>query len=154
MSRIEEFIENQKKSLEVKVQAELIFGEERNRQKEIIRKLEDYSLILKKEHVSDKEEGFERIRSLFEREIQTREEIKQRMSAEIDRAFAFVRDSFGDGQEMILFVTAMTGNRRISEFISRFGCEAYFYYSEKLLGGKSREYALQKECMELLSAQS
>lgn len=151
---MEEFIGNQKKSLDIKIQAELIFGEEKNRQKRIIRKLEDYSLTLKKEHISDAEEGFGKIRSLFGEEIQRREESKLRMAAELERAFAFVKDSFGDGQEMILFVTAMTGNKRISEFISRFGCESYFIYSEKLLGGKGREYDLQKECIEILSAQS
>ncbi len=71
------------------------------------------------------------------------------MKEKLNRAFAFMEKAFGDDQEMVLFVTGLTGNERMSAFIGSHGCDPYFRYSEKLLFRK-QEKELVKACREAL----
>ena len=64
---------------------------------------------------------------------------------QLDRAFAFLADCFGEGQEMILFVSALTRMDRAMDFIPLHGCEAYLRYSRKLLY-REREQELRDAC--------
>ena len=64
----------------------------------------------------------------------------------LNNAFAFLERAFGDGQEMLIFVTALTANRSAADFISHFGCEKYFEHNKELLF-----YERQREIIEELS---
>lgn len=146
---IEEFLDNQKKSLQVKAQAELISPKERKIQEKAIQTVEGYYLVIRKAHISDAEKTMEEIKRLFSRETALLENLSREFSEKLKKAFQFVEGSFGDGQEMVLFVSELTANSCLSGFIGSHGCEPYFYYSEKLLSGR-QEKALQEACRELL----
>lgn len=64
----------------------------------------------------------------------------------LDNAFGFLEDAFGEGQEMLIFVTALTANKTAADFISHFGCEKYFEHNKELLF-----YERQREIIEELS---
>ena len=66
----------------------------------------------------------------------------------LNRGFAFIEEAFGDGQEMVLFVTELSKNECTMEYIGNHGCEPYFRYSDRLLYRKRQE-ELQKDCEEL-----
>jgi signal transduction histidine kinase len=51
----------------------------------------------------------------------------------LSNAFKFLEDTFGDGQELLVFVTELTINIYTASFISRYGCEEYFKHSKELL---------------------
>ena len=51
----------------------------------------------------------------------------------LENAFRFCEDAFGDGQEMLIFVTELTASRYDAQFISRFGCDEYFRHNKELL---------------------
>ena len=144
-----QFIENQKKILNVKLDNELLTQSEYNEKKEILYVLEEYESQLQKEHILDKNAGFQKIKELFSIEVEERKNLIENLQQKLINAFDFMENAFGDGQEMVLFVTGLTGNERAVKFISVHGCQPYFRYSESLLYRK-QERKLQEACMELL----
>ena len=73
---------------------------------------------------------------------------EEQIRAQLHRAFRFVWDSFGDGQEMILLVSALTRMPDALEFIRMHGCEDYLQYADRLMY-RSREAQLQQACRDL-----
>ena len=149
ISALDEFIDVKKKSLAVRLEAELLSEEQERQEAFVIRTLEKFSLILRKEHMTDVEAGFDRIKELFAEMAEKRKDCAGRISQELERAFSFMTDCFGNGQEMILFVTGLTRNSHAAAFIREYGCDPYFACSEKLLYRK-QEKKLQEECEALL----
>ena len=67
-------------------------------------------------------------------------EEKKEISAEaaaagqaLANAFAFLEAAFGEGQEILLFVTELTENFRTSQYIAKFGCEKYLQHNKDLM---------------------
>lgn len=50
-----------------------------------------------------------------------------------DNAFTFSEMAFGEGQEILLFVTELTENFWTSQYIAKFGCEKYLQYNKDLM---------------------
>lgn len=146
---LESFVEEQNNSLKVKWEAELLTAEEAGVGKWVTEKLEEYLLELKKEHVTGREEGFEKIREWFAERIRVRKNRLEEQKARLERGFVFLEEAFGDGQEIVLFVTELSRNEKAMEFISANGCDPYFGWSGKLLYRSRREELLQS-CQELL----
>ena len=64
----------------------------------------------------------------------------------LDNAFVFLEEAFGEGQEMLIFVTDLTANETCARFISNFGCDKYFEHNKELMF-----YERQKEIIEELN---
>ena len=111
----------------------------------MLERLETYRLELLAGHVRDKEAGFSRLKTLFQQEVDSRAAMVEAVRGRLDRAFSFLAEAFGDGQEMILFVSALTRGDAAMDFISLHGCGAYLQYSGKLLY-REREAELQEAC--------
>lgn len=146
---IEEFLKEQRKSLAVKLETELISRGEAVEWETQFHILDTYRLALKKEHIHDPEKGFERIREMFGELTEERLGVAEKVKDSLERAFGFMERAFGDDQEMVLFVTGLTGNERVSAFIGSHGCKPYFKYSGKLLFRKE-EQKLLAECRKIL----
>ena len=149
MTALDEFTDVKKKSLAVRLEAELLNLEQQTTEEFVIRTLEEFSFTIRKEHITDTETGFERIRQLFTEMVEKRKDCAKKISRELERAFAFMKACFGDGQETVLFVTGLTRNSHAAAFIREYGCDPYFACSEKLLYRK-QEKKLQEECESLL----
>lgn len=143
ISALEEFAQEQDNSLQVKIKMELLSLREQKFQETAIRRLREYILAAKKEHLRSAENGFKRICKYFEEEAARRENLVQKMHRELQSAFSFIKESFGDSQEMLLLVTGITADNTMTTFIAENGCPAYFQYSEMLLYNKE-EKNLQK----------
>ena len=63
----------------------------------------------------------------------------------LENAFVFCEKAFGDGQEMLIFVTELTISYYGAHFISRYGCKEYFNHNKELLF-----YERQKEIIQEL----
>jgi hypothetical protein len=70
----------------------------------------------------------------------------------LSNAFAFMEKAFGDGDGMLVFVTALTEGRYSSEFISRYGSRDYSRYSDRLMLYE-REQGLESEIRDALDAE-
>ena len=149
MTALDEFTDVKKKSLAVRLEAELLNLEQQTTEEFVIRTLEEFSLTIRKEHITETEAGFERIRQLFTEMAENRKACAKKISGELEQAFRFMKECFGDGQETVLFVTGLTRNSHAAAFIREYGCDPYFACSEKLLYRK-QEKKLQEECESLL----
>ena len=135
--------------MRVKQGAGLLPPEERDTGMWVMERLEEYALAMKAENIRSREQVMERIRVLFYKETSSRKELVQEVKDRLNRAFAFLADCFGNGQEMILFVSALTRMDQAMDFISLHGCGPYLEYSQKLLY-QEREQALRDACTEIL----
>ena len=94
--------------------------------------------------VASPKEAFAQVKSGFDKLCQSRSEAVTAAAKALDYSFTFMEDAFGEGQEMVIFVTELTMDPEISSFIMENGCEKYFQYNKTLLIG-SRRAAILKE---------
>ena len=80
----------------------------------------------------------------FDKQCAHRIDTIEKASAALENAFTFMEDAFGEGQEMVVFITELTMDPDASRFITENGCERYFKYNKTLLVG-SRKAAILKE---------
>ncbi len=143
-----DYILDAEKRFQVRLDAELLTGKEAKTEKWVLRKLRQYDLFLKQEHISDLQKGYERIREYFEEEVQKRKEEQQQQKDWLDHAFAFIAECFGDEQEMLLFITRLSADEATMHFISEHGSGAFFQYSEHLMFRRKKD-ALLSACLEV-----
>lgn len=79
------------------------------------------------------EKAFEILKNDFTRMIEELKTAAAEAGRKLENAFRFCEDVFGEGQEMLIFVTELTSNRHCSGFIGKYGCEAYFRHNQELL---------------------
>lgn len=118
----------------------LVSPEDKKHHLEITRLLHSWT----PDTVASPKEAFQQVRQGFEQLSTQRSETITRASTALDHSFTFMEDAFGEGQEMVIFVTELTMDPEISAFITENGCEKYFQYNKTLLIG-SRRAAILKE---------
>ena len=149
LEAVKQFVASRRKALDAKICSELLKAEEAAREEEQIRILEEYFFQLKELHISDVAEGIEQIGERFGNVCRLRNEKLKETKKMLEQAFSFLEECFGEGQELLLFETGLTGDDRCSIFISQYGCPSYFKHCELLLYSK-KENELRKECRDLL----
>ncbi|MCI9332820.1 MAG: AAA family ATPase [Oscillibacter sp.] len=95
--------------------------------------LEDYRRRLVEEGLTAPEAAMEAIRDWFGREVEKRAGEAEETRTQLDHAFAFLEETFRQGQELVIFVTELTASADTSWFIETFGCDAYFRHNRELL---------------------
>ena len=78
------------------------------------------------------------IRGWFGGEVGKRSALAQETKAQLDHAFAFLEETFGQGQELVIFVTELTAYPDTSWFVETFGCDAYYRHNRELLFDDTR----------------
>ena len=97
----------------------------------------------KKAGCREKEDAFELVKELFGAEAEAREDSIDAASLMLDNAFTFLEETFGAGQEMVIFITELTTNFYSVKFISENGCEKYYQYNTELLFDEKQKTILQ-----------
>ena len=108
MECLDELIQDRRKAIRVRQEADLLSPEELDTGIWGLERLEEYALALKAENIRSKEDGMDRIKALFDQEANARKALVQEVKDRLHRAFAFLADCFGDGQEMILFLSPIS----------------------------------------------
>lgn len=62
-----------------------------------------------------------------------------RIQGEMHALFAFVEEAFGQGNEMLVLLTELTGNNASAQFIASFGSPDYSRYSGEMMLSQRRE---------------
>ena len=70
--------------------------------------------------------------------------LADRGNAHLSAAFDFMEQTFGESQEMIIFITELNTSRPAVDFIRENGCERYYKYNEGLLFSSGRDKVLQE----------
>lgn len=89
-------------------------------------------------------EAFLSAKSGFDKQCELRMRTIKKASSALENTFTFMEEAFGEGQEMIVFITELTMDPDASQFITENGCERYFKYNKTLLVG-SRRASILKE---------
>ena len=100
--------------------------------------LEDYRQQLAKEDVTDPAEAMDAVRGWFGGEVEKRKTLGADTGAMFDNTFRFLEQTFGQDQELVLFVTEVTAGYDTSWFVENFGCDAYFRHNKELLFDDTR----------------
>lgn len=83
--------------------------------------------------ISDGSEAFAAAKASFDGYVadfkKKAAETKRRLSA----AFAFLEEVFGEGHEIMVFMTELTLNKSAVDFIGKYGCDEYFRYNKNML---------------------
>ena len=93
---------------------------------------------MKELHISGVTEGIEQISELFGNVCRLRKKKLEETKKMLEHAFSFLEECFGEGQELLLFETGLTGDDRCSIFISQYGCSSYFKHCELALQQKRK----------------
>lgn len=81
----------------------------------------------------DANASFALIKKVFDDKVMSMKNSSAEIGEKLSNAFKFLETAFGDGQEMLIFVTELTINRYVSSFISRYGSTEYFKHNKGLL---------------------
>ncbi len=103
-----------------------------------LRILEDYRGCLAGEARTAPDGAMDSVREWFAGEVEKRTALAREAKVQLDHAFAFLEEAFGQGQELVLFVTELTAGPDTSWFIETFGCDAYFRHNRELLFDDTR----------------
>lgn len=63
---------------------------------------------------------------------------------DLSNVFSFIEKAWSDGNEMLIFVTELTADKKASAFISKFGCDDYFKHNQSLMLS-DRENQIQRD---------
>lgn len=111
--------------------------ESRDLKQREINALEDYRQRLDREAVAP-EGAMDAVRGWFGEEVERRKAMAMETKDMFDNAFRFLETTFGDSQELVIFVTEITVGYNTSWFVEQFGCDAYFRHNRELLFDSTR----------------
>ena len=111
--------------------------ESRDLKQREINALEDYRQRLDREAVAP-EGAMDAVRGWFGEEVERRKAMAMETKDMFDNAFRFLETTFGNSQELVIFVTEITVGYNTSWFVEQFGCDAYFRHNRELLFDSTR----------------
>ena len=111
--------------------------------------LNDCLMALAVEGTGDAKGDFLCVKKLFDEREQIRQKEISDAGRHLTHAFEFLARVFGEGQEMVIFLSELSAGYYSLKFVSECGNDAYYKYN-KLLLLKERTQELKDEAMELL----
>lgn len=96
------------------------------------------------EDMEDARTCFARAKAGFDLQREKLERAQKETSRALEHAFDFVEQAFGNGQEMVVFVTELTINSESALFLAEHACARYLQYNEQLLVGTRKAELLSE----------
>ena len=112
--------------------------EDRDLRQRELNALEEYRQRLLREDLTAPAEAMDAVRTWFGGEVERRKSLAAETGQRFDHAFRFLEQTFGQGQELVIFVTEVTAGYDTSWFVENFGCDAYFRHNRELLFDDTR----------------
>ena len=101
------------------------------------------------EGINDAKETFLCVKAVFDKREENRQKAIVDAGRHLTNAFDFLARTFGEGQEMVIFLSELSAGYYSLKFVSECGNDAYYKYN-KLLLLKDRGQELKAQVMELL----
>ena len=146
-NKIEEEIRNERKRLSGWREARILSSEEEGLHLSYIRGLENFSRTLKEEGGGA---AFSFLKAKFQKMEEERQERIDEAGKMLSNALRFLGETFGEGQEVILFLTELVKSRYALLFLSDIGNDTYNQYNQYLLL-KDKQKSLQEEAGKWIS---
>lgn len=138
---MEETLKKAQNAFQERKKAEQISKEEEHIWKRVIEKLEWFAEQSKKKKPEDEEKA---VRTWFKAETENREQLVEHISEALLNVFDFMEAAFGEGQEMVVFITELNVNFYSARFIRENGCDPYYKYNKGLLFDERQEGILEQ----------
>lgn len=139
-----DFIQTQKEKYEKKCKGGLVTKEEEQTMTEVLERMNDYEQQLKKGRIQEKRQAVEFIRHRFEKEVEQLDYHIKSTKEQLEHAFSAIIQCFGEGQELVIFLTELTTNFYSMKFISENGSESYYEYNKLLLLHDTKKELLEE----------
>lgn len=110
-------------------------------QKKVLKMIKDHA---PGKNIKDKKEAFEAARAGFDSQRRDLEAEKEQAGKALEYAFDFMEQAFGNGEEMVVFVTELTVAKAAAEFLAEYECQRYCLYSRELLVGTRKRELLSE----------
>ena len=106
-------------------------------------------ISMKDEMQGDNEAAFSFLKECFRKKEEERQEEIRKTGEMLSNALNFLGNTFGEGQELLLFLSEISKSRYALEFLSDIGNETYSRYNQYLLL-KDKQKLLQEEAEQAL----
>ena len=130
---LERMAQGRRNVLKTDVAAGRLDKEKRDLYQRDINLLEEYAAVLRSEVVAEPGAAMDLVRARFGELADQTEAAGEETGRLFDNAFRFLEETFGQGQELVLFVTEITAGYDSSWFVQNYGCDAYFRHNQELL---------------------
>lgn len=111
---------------------ELLTRKEEQTWKQVLEFLEKAALRVKGGFLSG-DKAYACVKKLFEQEADELEQLTERTGQTLQNVFDFLEAAFGEGQEMVFFITELNANSHSMWFIKENGSDSYYRYNKGLL---------------------
>lgn len=122
-----------KKLIDSMAKAGTLSSEDKKKHRAIAKFLKEEKRKLRLEQLADAKEGFQLIKSSFDKEVVAMKEENSKIQSRLHNVFAFSEVAFKDGNEMVVLVTELTVNAYSARFIGTYGSTDYQKHNEDLM---------------------
>lgn len=129
---------------EQKKKAGLLTRSEQYRYRDVLDTMNRYLQTAKTEELTDGAQIFGRFAAMFGGEQEQYEEQCEKTLQMLEYAFDFMEGTYGDSQEMVIFITELNSSFYAVKFLSENPCDRYFQYNKRLLF-EDREADIRKK---------
>jgi len=97
-----------------------------------------------KDELLSENNDFEHVKTWFNNKEENRQKEIGSVSERLTNSFAFLDAAFGQGQEIVLFLSELSSSPAAVKFINDCGNEAYYRYNKLLLLNEQRQDVLSE----------
>lgn len=112
--------------------AEQLTREQEHLRRDVLQRLEQYCRIVKGEHLEG-QEALEAVKKAFRKDTELRESALAQADSALEFAFDFMEKTFGESQEMVVFITELNTDYYAVWYVEENGCDRYYQYHKSLL---------------------
>ena len=106
---------------------------EDRRYRRVAARLESWVQEMKGASLNEAEAAWQWTREQFMERSDSYENQKEACAKALEHAFDFMETAFGNGQEMVIFITSLNTGSCSIEFLKEYECERYYHYNKELL---------------------
>ncbi len=141
---LEKQLAGRQKGMEALQKAGSLSEREKRKQRKVIRFLQDCERELRLQDVPDAHAAVGLLKTRYDEEVTSYRKETEEVGKELHYLFAFVEDSFGAGNEMLILLTECTVNQDSAKFISMYGCEDYRKHHEEMMVSERSDLLMQQ----------
>ncbi len=135
----DELYEYQASEFNRKLQSGLFDEENKKITKKVIKVINAFNLLIKERGLTGHDEEFDCLTGEFAKLTDEREAIVEKTALSLDNSFSFVEEIFGQGAELVLFVTELAAGFYSIKFIQENGCSKFYEYNKTMLRENVRD---------------
>lgn len=95
------------------------------------------------------------VKQVLQKALTNLKALDEESQSSLHNTFVFFEEVFKEGQEILILVTEMTVNKRISKYIYNHGCDKYYQHNKQLLFEDKQNELMEKiEAINLLSLEN